>query len=58
VCGKESAENAKTAWGGGFAGCLGQLRCCVFLPLLHRLLVGMAKVKVAGKKDSVGHAAS
>jgi hypothetical protein len=32
--------------------------CCVNPPLLHRLLVGMAKVKMAGKKDSVGHAAS
>jgi hypothetical protein len=31
-------------------------RCCyVNLPLLHRLRVGIAKVKVAGKKDSVMH---
>jgi hypothetical protein len=52
------AENAKTAWVGGFAGYLLGFCCYVNLPLLHRLLAGMAKVKVAGKESSVTHVAS
>ncbi|MDQ2822628.1 MAG: hypothetical protein M3Y65_20000 [Pseudomonadota bacterium] len=46
------AENAKTAWFGGFAGYLLGFYCYVNLPLLHRLLAGMAKVKIAGKESS------
>jgi hypothetical protein len=30
-------------------------RCYVNLPLLHRLWVGIAKVKVAGKENDVVH---
>jgi hypothetical protein len=33
----------------------GSRRCYVNLPLLHRLEVGMAKVKMAGKKNSAVH---
>jgi hypothetical protein len=31
------------------------IRCCVNLPLLHRLWAGMAKVKEAGKEMNAKH---
>jgi hypothetical protein len=34
---------------------LGSRRCYVNLPLLHRLWVGIAKVKEAGKENCVAH---
>jgi hypothetical protein len=38
--------------------CFGLFCCRVNLPLLHRLLAGMAKVKKAGKENCVAHAGS
>jgi hypothetical protein len=35
----------------------GSRRCYVNLPLLHRLGVGMAKIKMAGKKNGAVHGA-
>jgi hypothetical protein len=53
----KGALKTKNRLGRRFCWMLG-FCCCVNLPLLHRLGAGMAKVKIAGKKDGVGHDAS